>query len=173
MKRAVLPVVVLAMIGTGFFPDASAAPNPVTVRVEQANKVSGGKTSMDKFIRHQHRTLTVFVTNGAAETAQVLVKYTIFGREVTSREVVTIEHGERAATVAARTTATVETSKATATSEDEHFKGKKKIEAAGNKIIGHGVQVWQGEAVVAEVYEPPGIKEHWGKAVPAAKHTRN
>jgi hypothetical protein len=51
-------------------------------------------------------------------------------------------------------------------------KKKAKIPASGSTIVGNGVQVLQGDKVVAESYDPPSLKEDWAKVartLPAVK----
>ena len=50
-----------------------------------------------------------------------------------------------------------------------HFdaKAKGKIDPSGAILLGEGEQVLQGDKIVAEEYNPPSMKEQWGKAAPA------
>ncbi|NDG04794.1 MAG: hypothetical protein EB121_05535 [Alphaproteobacteria bacterium] len=62
----------------------------------------------------------------------------------------------------------VQTPLAHAVSEEARIGSKGKTDDAGNRIMGQGVQIWQGAKLVAEVYDPESLKESFGKA-PAAK----
>lgn len=157
-----------------------AGPGPITMRVEQVNQ-----SHAEEFSKTQKRSLKVHLANGSAQPMSGLkLKYWIFGREVKDRDVVLLEKGERGADVKARDTEIVETSHAAAKSTEEHYemesvrlrRGRrgtaqlgKKVEASGTKIIGHAVQLWDGKKLIAEAYEPAGMKEEIGKASPQTK----
>jgi hypothetical protein len=168
MKIPQISVVCLALLAGVFLSPLHAAPSAVRVRVEAVNK---SETEKDK--KTQKRSLKVFVSNSSKEALELKVKYVIFGRQLAERkEFVTVDEGQLPASVAPMETKQVDTLPATSTSVEEHYEKTKKVEASGNKIVGYGVQILQGETVVAEAYDPPSMKEQFGKTVkvtPSAK----
>jgi hypothetical protein len=134
----------------------------VRVRVDQS-----GKSDTTSYKTVQSRSLTISVSNISREPLALKVKYVIFGRDINSKDVVTVAQGDLKLSVKALATEKAETPVAHAVSEEARIGSKGKHDAAGNRFIGQGVQVWNGDVMVAEVYEPPGLKESFGKAPPA------
>ncbi len=177
--HSTLVVVALAMIGLPFA--AHAELSAYRLRVEQVSK-----SDNEKFSKKQQRGLKIFVSNSSKEAAELRAKYIFFGKQANHNEVVKIDEGEKTVSVGPLGTQMVETEMATATSQEEHMtsapggKGKsggnkaggnkaapaKKVEASGSKITGFGVQLFKGETMVAEYYDPPSGKEEWTKADP-------
>jgi hypothetical protein len=141
---------------------AVAEPSPVHVRTEQSNKLEVEK----KYTRNAGRSLKIFVSNGAKDSVDLKVKYFVFGRDVASHDFVTIDQGEKPIQVKGFATEMIETPTAKATAIDAHADKAKRIEAAGIKFVGHAVQVFQADKIVAEFYEPTTVKEQIGKAGP-------
>ena len=144
-----------------------AEPSAVRIRVEQANK-----TDTEKFKKTQKRSLKIQVSNSGKEALELTVKYVFFGRDLSSKDIVGIDKGDLPASVGPGLTVAVETPTVTASGIEAHSEKAKKIEASGQKMMGHGVQVFQGETLVAENYEPLSMKEEFGKVTivkPAAK----
>jgi len=141
-----------------------AGPSAIRIRVEQS-----GKTDTISYKTVQSRSLGILVSNTSNEALDLKVKYVIFGRDIKTQDVVTIEQGELPVSVKPLGTEKLQTPVAQAASEEARLGSKGKSEAMGSKIIGHGVQVLKGDAVVAEFYEPVSLKEHFGKAPVAEK----
>jgi hypothetical protein len=142
-----------------------AEPSAVSIRVEQANK--SDMDGKDRFSRDHIRTLRIFVTNNSAEQLELKVKHIVFGRDMIHHDYMTVGEGEKAVTVKAHGSEQVETPEAKSNSTEQHYdtKAKKKIDASGATIIGAGVQVMQGDKLVAEWYDPMSLKEQWGKTI--------
>ena len=170
MKLIIPPVAVLAVALISLVPSARAEVSPFRVRVEQANK-----NEIAKLAKTQKRSLKIFVSNASKESAELRAKYVFFGRDAKGNDIVKIEEGEKPVSVKGLSTEMVESAVATSTFEEAHSanasKGKAgpKVEASGTKMLGYGVQILQGEQVVAESYDPPSMKEQWSKAMPATK----
>ena len=163
MNRLVLPLLISVL--AAIFPVAAQAQaSPVRVQVAQTGKIDtlGYKTV-------QTRTLTITVTSSSAEPLNLKVKYAILGRDISNQDVFTLTQGELPVAVKARGVEKVQSMTATAAAEEARIGSKGKSDAFGYKIIGQGVQVLNGETVVAEYYEPAAIKESFGKAPPAPK----
>jgi hypothetical protein len=164
---------ILILATAGLASVATAQVSPFRLRVEQVSK-----SDNDKHTKKQERSLKIFASNSSKEAAELTAKYVFFGKQANDREVVKIDEGEKAISVGPLATAMVETGAATATFQEEHSassgkgkgKGKsapkKKVEASGSKITGFGVQLYKGETMIAEYYDPPSCKEEWTKAYP-------
>lgn len=153
---------------------ARAEISPFRVRVEQV-----AKSESEKHTKTQKRSLKIFLSNSSKEPAELIAKYYFFGREASGKDPVKLDEGAKAISSKPLGTEMVESAIVTATSTEEHYgsssqgKGKggsgKKVEASGTKILGFAVQVFQGEKMVAESYDPPSMKEQIAKAYPATK----
>jgi hypothetical protein len=147
----------------GHLVTAGAQVSPVTVRVEQV-----AKSESEKFSRTQKRSLKIAVTNASPEDKSLKVKFYFFGKDSGENDLLLLEKGERAATVPARQTVTIETPTVSRRAVEEHYAGKsggqggarrgKKVEASGQRIVGHGVQVFEAGKLVAEYFTQPEFK---------------
>jgi hypothetical protein len=156
----------LFCLATALFLAASQAEvSPIRVRVEVTSKTDADR-GKDKDSTTYSRVLNIIVDNSAPEAAELKVKYAIFGRDVSSKDIVTLGMGELPASVKARGTEKVQTPKAEATVEEvkKAAKGEKKPDPTGTKMVGHGVQVLKGDTVVAEAYEPASMKTEFASA---------
>ena len=141
--------------------------SPIRVRVEVTSKTDADRQK-DKDTTTYTRILNVIVDNAGAEPAELKVKYAVFGRDIASKDIVTLGQGEVPVSVKARGTEKVQTPKADAVlDEPKPARGQKKADPTGSKIVGHGVQVLKGDTVVAEVFEPASIKASFGTAAAA------
>ena len=145
-------------------PVASAQVSPVSMRVEQVTK-----TDNDKHKHVQKRSLKVHLTNASQQAREGLtLRYYFFGKAVGDNDVILLEKGERSATVASNKTEIVETPIVTKTYEDAHFegggKGKsgEKVKASGEKLVGYGVQLFEGEKMLTEQFSQASYKELLG-----------
>jgi len=166
MRALFLHAAVCAIAATCLFNGSlRAEPSAVSIRVEQANK--SDMDGKDRFSRDHTRTLRIFVTNNSAEQLELKVKHIIFGRDMIHHDYMTAGEGEKAITVKPHGSEEVNTPPVKSNSTEQHYdaKAKKKIEASGATIIGAGVQVTQGDKLVAEWYDPMSLKEHWGKTI--------
>lgn len=165
MLRSLLPTLLVAT-SFAFNHTLFAGPSAITMRVEEAIKSEMGKAT--RGTRVQHRAFNVYLTNNSNNDMQVTVRRAIFGRDTLTRKVVTVVQTDYAATVKSGATEKVEIPTATATSIDAHFdtKTKKLVPASGATIVGYGVQVLAGSELLDESYDPPSMKEEWGKAPP-------
>lgn len=138
---------------------------PVALRVEQNVRSELGKVV--PFTRTQHRGLNVFVSNNSPEVRNLNVKYVIFGRDAVHHDIITISGGESPVTVKPAASEKVAITVATATEVRAHYdiKTKKKVESSGASIVGHGVQLLDAGKVIAETFDPPSLKQFWGKTI--------
>lgn len=184
MKFTVPPAAFFAAAFIALSVGAQAQVSPFRVRVEQV-----AKSETEKFTKTQKRSLKIFVSNSSKQPAELTAKYFFFGRELKGKDVVTLDEGAKALSSKPLSTDMVESGIVTSVSEDEHSTGyssrnygqnrgnsgsnrgsaPKKVEASGTKILGYAVQIFQGEKMVAESYDPPSMKEQVGKAAPAPK----
>ncbi len=138
---------------------AAAQLSPIRLRVEQTSK---SDTTSYKSV--QARSLAIHLTNSSPQPADVIVKWAVLGRDIKSKDIVTVEQGEMKSSMKASGGEKLQTPFAQAAAEEARTGSKGKSEDIGTKIIGHGVQVWQGEKLIAETYEPTSIKASFGKA---------
>lgn len=146
---------------------AHAGIGPVSFRVEQPSN-----TTNEKDKKTVKKSLKIILSNGAAEDADVKIKYSIFGRDVDGKDVKALDSGERGATVKGRSTEIVETSKATAVIIDAKVdpKTRKRTPASGTKFLGYGVQVFDNKdgKLLGESYDPTSMKDSMAKPPAAA-----
>jgi len=168
MKSPLLPIAAILAVVAGLAGTLRAENDPISIRVEQFTK--SDMNPKDVINRNHSRTVNVFVTNNSNDTVELKIKHVVFGRSMLKHEVITAGEGETPYTAKPHTTEKVGTGEAKITSVEQHWdkKAKKMIEASGATIIGVGVQVHQGSTLVAEFYDPPSIKEQWGKTIPLA-----
>lgn len=152
----------LGFVMAGLISTAGAQVSPVRLRVEQSSK-----SDTTSYKNVQTRSLSIFLANSSAQPAEVKVKWAIFGRDIKSKEIVTVAQGETNASIKASGSEKVQTDAAHAVSEEARTGSKGKSEAVGCRMVGHGVQVWQADRLVAEFYDPLSLKESFGKAPPA------
>jgi hypothetical protein len=168
--KLTLPFLFLSAL-FAFASNVHAQTAAVSVRVEQETKQEEPNLK-DHFTKTQKRTLKVFLTNSAKEDTNVKIKFAYFGHPIASHEVTKISEGEKEDTLKPSETKEVDTPTNSQTYTEEHYppgKGanKVKIPASGNKLTGYGVQVYVGEKLMGESYEPLSMKEQMDKA-PAA-----
>ncbi|MEP6671215.1 MAG: hypothetical protein ABJF10_18785 [Chthoniobacter sp.] len=166
MKSPLLPIAAILAVVAGLAGTLRAENDPISIRVEQFTK--SDMNPKDIINRNHSRTVNVFVTNNSGEVAEVKIKRIVFGRGLLRHDLVTLAEGETPYTAKPHTTEKVGTGEATVTSVEQHWdkKAKKMIDATGATIVGIGVQVFQGANLVAEFYDPPSMKEQWGKTMP-------
>lgn len=164
VKRLISPAIALGL-AIGFFPTPNHAEvSPVRVRVELTSK---NDTTSYKSV--QSRTLNIIVSNSSSELLDLKAKFAVFGRDIKTQEIVTIEQGEIPVSLKARGTEKVQSQTAHAVAEEERVGSKGKSEAFGYKIIGQAVQIMKGDIVMAESFEPASMKDSFGKAPMALK----
>jgi hypothetical protein len=149
-----------------FSTSAHAALRAVSIRVEQQ-----AKTESEPDKKTATRKLKILLSNSSQEELTLKVKWALLGRDLDKKEVSVVEEGELLATVKARGTDVQETrlSKPQVVSEARAEPGRKRIPAKGVRFVGYGVQVFKGEELVAEAFDPPSMKEEsWGVKPSAA-----
>lgn len=163
--KTFLPTLLCVAAVFGLSVAADAQLSDFQLRVQQKSKTDAKKAE-----KTQSRTLTIFVSSSSRQPADLVAKYAFIARDVKSHNLVRQDEGEKAVSVASMGTVTVETETATSNYADAHSekggkgKGGKKVEASGEKLIGYGVRLFQGDKLVAEYYDPPSAKEAWGGA---------
>jgi len=165
MRSPKLPIAFIAALVLGAAGTLRAETADVHVRVEQI--IKSDMNQKDKSNRPHSRTLHIFVTNNSLDQLELKVKYIVFGRDMIKHDLITSGEGESPVSVKPRSTEKVETAETKVTATEAHYdaKTKKKTEASGATIAGIGVQVMQGNTLVAEYYDPPSLKEQWGKTI--------
>ena len=151
----------------GLSSTVTAEPSPVSLRVEQSSHTETPNPK-ERWTKTHSRKLHIFASNQTANPIELTVKYKIFGRDQLTHGIVKVSDGENPLEVKPHETASVDSTEAKTTTTDQRFdpKAKKMAEASGSTIVGAGVQVLQGDKLVAEWYEPDAMKEQWDKAQP-------
>jgi len=162
-----LPFVVLSAVAasaeeTSGSTAAPPAPSAIEARVEQVSKMTVPKGAAS---RTQTRFLKVFLSNASHDEVSLKIKYAFFGHGVKDHDDFVVTEGEKDATVKPAGITEEDTPSATAT----ETRAIKKTPASGTVIVGYGVQVFLGDKMVAESYEPSSLKSQMGKAPPAPK----
>jgi hypothetical protein len=166
------PKLIVATLAVAFtaitLPSLQAQVSPVSMRVEQVNA-----TDPEKHTTTQRRSLKVHLSNSSGQDFTGLrVKYYYFTKDVKDRDVVMKETGEKTADVPARKTEIVETPVIKATFTDAHSSGgggnkgnnrndrnqSKRVPASGEKVVGYGVQLYQGDKMLTEYFSQPSLK---------------
>jgi hypothetical protein len=156
-------LVAACVVAVAQFSSAYAQISPIKMRVTQTGKTD--RDDKDKHKSSQEKVLNIEITNSAKEAMDLKIKYTVFGRDLRSKDIVGIADGEMPAALKPQSTEKFTTPKAQSDMEEETGAGKDKKVAKGAKMIGYGVQVLKGETVVAEAYEPSAMKASFGKVV--------
>ena len=149
---------------------ARAEVSPVSMRVEQVSK-----NEIGKWKHTQTKSLKVLLSNSSQQDKPgLLVKYYFFGKGAGDHEAMLLHKGELRAGVKAHATTTVETPTVSRTYIEEHFEGSggtgkkrrkpgKKIEESGEKIVGYGARIFEGDKMLAEFFSGPSYKELLGR----------
>ena len=142
------------------------------MEVQQIQKSeTSGKS---KEIKTQKRSLDVTLQNlSRVDKEDLVVKYWFFSKNVKSGDVKVLVAGERKTSVAAGKKEIVNSEQGNSTFTEDHFEssgkgGGKKIEGSGEKIVGYGVRLMDGEKVLQEVFNPTGMKDKLNTLPPAA-----
>ena len=164
---------------------AAFAATPVSLRVQ----TGGGDSHEDikgsnGFTHTQKKNVEATVSNmGQQPMEGLMVKFYAFGRSHTSGKTVIFHTAENKLALAPGKSA-MSPFEVTATYTPEHFvssrsggsgkKGRattKKVHGEGIRLIGYGVQVMQGGTVLAEDFQPRGLKDDLASTPTAAKET--
>ena len=145
-------------------PASSAAPAPsaIKLRVEQENKVEQSK---DRVTKTQTHSLKLYLVNSSHEEVALKIKFAYFGHGIKDHNIFVISEGAKDTKVKPAST----TEEITAPGKAISVAATKKAPASGDVMVGYGVQIFLGDTLVAESYEPGTLKSEMGKAPPAAK----
>ena len=141
---------------------AGPVPSAIQMRVQQSNKMVAPEKSLT---RTQSRFLKLFLSNSSHEDASLKIKYAFFGHTINEHSDFVVLEGDKDATVKPAVISEEDTPTATVT----ETKAVKNKPASGEVLVGYGVQVFQGDKLVAEAYEPSYMKDLMGKAPAAPK----
>lgn len=165
MKSILLPT--LLFLTAAF--TATAQISSIRMDVQQRQKTdSKGKSNETKT---QMRSLDITLQNlSRVNYDNLVVKYWFFTKSEKTGKTSVFKNGERKTSVAAGKTETLASEQVNSTYTDDHFdvtksKGKnqstsvKKVAGSGERIIGYGARLMDGEKVLQEVFSPQGLKE--------------
>ncbi len=168
MKLFLFSIMMSLVTGVSAWAEAS----PIRMDVQQRQKTdSKGKSHESKT---QMRSLEISLQNlSRLNCDNLVVKYWFFAKGIKDGDTDIFKHGERKTSVAAGKKEVVESESVSSSYTEDHVeveKGKskggknatpkvKKVEGSGDRIVGYGVRVMDGEKVLAEVFSPQGLKE--------------
>jgi hypothetical protein len=140
---------------------ANALDNNDRVRVEvrphsEADRKNIKGASVDT--KSQTYMLEIVITGKPKSPETRAVKWYIFGKDLKSNAITILESAEEPLNLTVRGEQKIETKKAESTSTPEHVEKKKKVEAKGVRIVGHGVQVKDADIVVGESFSSETLK---------------
>ena len=124
----------------------------------------------------QNKSLVIRITGKAASPEKRVVKWTVFGVNVGTNRVTTLDSGQFPLSLDARGEQTMESKRVSTTYTPDHSvvsrnksKGRNnrgsnrstvkttRVDAKGTKYLGYAVKVMDGTSVVGEISVPPGI----------------
>jgi hypothetical protein len=170
MKFLLFSLFALVSLGSSAFAQVS----PIRMEVLQRQKTdSKGKSNESKT---QVRSLDITLQNISRQSYDnLVVKYWFFTRDVNKGEPSVFKHGERKSSLAAGKKELIESEQVSASFTEDHVvversksRGNskngsssraKKVEGKGDKIVGYGVRLLDGDKVLAEVFSPQGLRE--------------
>ena len=154
MKPPILALIAAALAASAFSTAARAQTSPVRVSVQQESK-----SDNKGFNKVQQRTLKITLTNSGPDSLQLRVKYAFFGRSAKSHDTTVIDHSDITTQLQPNSDQTLTTKTQSATMVEEHTVKKAKVAASGEKFTGYGVKVYQDGKVIAEICDPPSMKD--------------
>jgi hypothetical protein len=157
------PLIAFVALAAAFLSATTAHAQLSTLRMRLEANSSADR---DSYKLTQSRSLTIYLNNSGLEPADVVVKWAVLGRDIKSKDIVTVDSGEIKSSLKPRGDDKLQTPVAKAASEEARLGSKGKSDDIGTRIVGHGAQLWQGEKMIAEVYEPAAMKAEFGKAKP-------
>lgn len=184
MKSYRIPTTVLVTICLVVALPVIAA-TPISMRVNTTTSKDSHEDikGSNESSHHQTKSVEAVVRNMGQQTVDGLtVKFTAFGRDQKADKQVILKSEEKKIAVEPGKEVTVPFTIA-ATYTPEHFvssrsgggSGKKsrtttkKVLGEGTRLIGYGVQVLQGTTVLAEDFQPRGLKDDLASTPTAAK----
>jgi hypothetical protein len=147
---------------------AQSAPGSDRVRVEVTEDTKTDRenikgTHTDRLT--VHKTLQLRLTGKPKSPETRVVRWTIYGKNLPANDLATVATDQFSLSLAADGTQAVTTKRATMTHTPDHIlsHGKKreggKVAAQGAKYLGYVVQVFDGEKLVGEKSDPPGLEK--------------
>ena len=158
---------------------ASFHDSPVRLEVKVNGGDSHDRVKGSTAVQHdQTKELDITVSSVSKTVPSGLrLKWFMYGRDLKSGSVSVLRSGEAKVALGSNGSQVITSAKVETKSTPEHSvvsKGRrggsnggtgggsrvsvKKVEATGDKYIGYGVQVLAGDKVVAETFDPPGVK---------------
>jgi hypothetical protein len=132
----------------------------VTVQTETDRKNLKG-THTDRIT--EHKTLTIRLTGKVQNPETRVVRWTVYGKDLQTNKITTLGTEEAPVVLGHDGTQAVASKRVSTTFTPDHIlsHGKKreggKVAAEGVKYLGYAVQVRDGEKIVGEASDPPGV----------------
>jgi hypothetical protein len=144
----------------------------IEVKVESENEktkpAAGAKGKPDP-TTHQDRTLTIMLSGKPRSPETRTGKWTVYSKDAKDKDIASADSAEFKLDLPASGQQKVESKKVSLTFTPAHIEGGggkavgKKVEATGNKYYGYSIIIKDGEKVVGESYDPPGLKQELTK----------
>lgn len=124
----------------------------------------------------QKKILQITVSGAVRESEARTGTWTVYGRDLKSREIVVLKSEEFKVALAANGQQKLETNAVETTSTPDHYVSSggrrakaKKVEATGTKYFGYSVILKDGSAIVASTFDPPSLKNVAATSSPNSK----
>lgn len=147
------------------------------IRMDVLQKQKTESKGAGKASKTQIRSLEISLQNlSRQEHPNLQVHYWFFAKGIKDGDIDVFKKGERKASLAAGEKQVIESEQVNSSYTEDHFamekgKGKggggksgsssraKKVEGSGDRIVGYGVRVMDGDKVLTEFFSPQGLKE--------------
>ncbi len=175
MTQLMKPFLLSVLVSLGFAASVTAQISPIRMEVQQRQKTDAkGKSNESKT---QVRSLEIALQNlSRQDYPNLQVKYWFFAKGIKDGDTDVFKKGEKKASLAAGQKQMVESEHVNSSFTEDHFQvekskakgnnGKsnpttkvKKVEGSGDRIVGYGVRLMDGDKVLAEVFSPQGLKD--------------
>jgi hypothetical protein len=163
-----LGILIVVSFGSASFLQAQPLPGSDRVRVQvkvqsETERKNLKGTHTDQIT--EHKTLVIRLTGKSKDPETRAVRWTVFGKDLVTNKMTTLGTEEITLALAADGSQTTTSKRISATHTPDHIlsHGKKreggKVAAEGVKYLGYAVQVRDGEKIVGEASDPPGVEK--------------
>ena len=147
------------------------------IRMDVLQKQKTESKGAGKASKTQIRSLEISLQNlSRQEHPNLQVHYWFFAKGIKDGDIDVFKKGERKASLAAGEKQVIESEQVNSSYTEDHVqveKGKakgnhaksnpaatvRKVEGSGDRIVGYGVRLMDGDKVLAEVFSPQGLKD--------------
>lgn len=173
----VRPVVFAAAFAAAAWPAAAQlGPVDISVRQVQQGHHSGGSRSRSAASSASYGTSLLIALQNTTRNSypNLTVRYFLFAHDVRTQKVSLAKKGERTVSLSSVQREEITTEAVKLTHTDPSSGGRRgrggrtrTVHASGQRFEGYGVQVFQDGVLLAEVFNPPSLKQQAGAAAAA------